>query len=41
MPHRLTAEAMTFIDEWFSWHVTGEMATGGILEFARTELAKL
>jgi len=40
-PHRLSAEAMAFIDEWFSWHVTGGLPGGGILEFARTELAKL
>lgn len=40
-PHRLSAEAMTFIDEWFSWHVTGGLPARGILEFARIELAKL
>lgn len=40
-PHRLSGDAMTFIDEWFSWHVTGGLPVGGILEFARTELAKV
>ena len=40
-PHRLTVEAMSFVDEWFSWHVTRELAVGGLLEFARTEFAKL
>ena len=39
--YRLSADAMTFIDEWFSWHVTGNLTSGGVLEIARSELAKL
>jgi hypothetical protein len=40
-PHRVSNEAMSFIDEWLSWHLTGGLASGGVLEFARQEFAKL
>jgi len=40
-PHRLSADAMAFIDDWFSWHVTGALAGGGVLECARATLGGL
>jgi len=40
-PHRLSADAMAFIDDWLSWHVTGGLAGGGVLECARATLGGL
>lgn len=40
-PHRLSTEAMSFVDEWLSWHITGGLAKDGLLDFARGEFAKL
>ena len=39
-PWRLSGDAMTFIDEWLSWHVTGGLPNDGVLEIARKDLAK-
>jgi hypothetical protein len=40
-PWRLSSDAMTFVDEWLSWHLTGGLPVGGVLEIARTELPRL
>ena len=39
--YRLRDDARAILDEWLSWHVSGFLDQGGMLEFARAELAKL
>ena len=37
----LTTEALDILDEWLSWHVTGTLEKGGVLECLRHEFSKL
>ena len=39
--YRLRADALTYLDEWLSWHTTGTLPADGLLAYTRTELAKL
>jgi hypothetical protein len=37
-PHRLSSEAMEFVDDWMAWHFTGTIAEAGALHVARNTL---
>lgn len=39
--YRLRDDALAILDEWLSWHTSGAIVEGGILDFGRAELAKL
>lgn len=39
--HQLTDDALTVLDEWIDWHITGTLAADGILTDIRQHLAKL
>ena len=38
---RLTTEGLDILDEWLSWHATGALEKGGVLECLRQEFSKL
>ena len=39
--YRLRDDALRFLDEWVSWHVTGKLTVDGLLAFTRAELSKI
>jgi hypothetical protein len=39
--YRLRGDALTYLDEWLSWHTSGSLLENGLLAYTRTELAKL
>ena len=39
--YRLRGDALTYLDEWLSWHTSGTLFEEGLLSYTRTELAKL
>jgi hypothetical protein len=37
----LRSDALTYLDEWLSWHLSGSLPDTGMLAFTRSELLKL
>lgn len=39
--YRLRSDALTYLDEWLSWHTNGTLIADGLLAYTRGELAKI